>query len=53
VLALRISNIIAVTMLFLTGNTYGRIVGRRQWLRGISMVILGGLLVSLTMALGG
>jgi VIT1/CCC1 family predicted Fe2+/Mn2+ transporter len=52
-LALRISNAIAVTMLFLTGYIYGRIVGRRQWVMGISMVILGAILVSLTIALGG
>lgn len=51
--ALRISNAIAMAMLFLAGFAYGRCVGRSPWLVGISMVVLGGILVSLTMALGG
>jgi hypothetical protein len=52
-LALRFSNLIAIAMLFLTGCAFGRITGRRPWLMGVSMVVLGGLLVGLTMALGG
>ena len=52
-LALRISNAIAIVMLFMTGYDFGRITGRRPWLRGIAMVILGSILVALTMALGG
>jgi hypothetical protein len=52
-LALRISNAIAIAMLFLTGCTFGRITGRLPWLMGLSMVILGTILVGLTMALGG
>jgi hypothetical protein len=52
-LALRVSNAIAIAMLFLTGWTFGRITGRRPWVMGVSMVILGGILVGLTMALGG
>ena len=52
-LALRISNGIAILMLFLTGYAYGKCVGRHPWLVGISMVVLGGALVGLTMALGG
>lgn len=51
--AMRVSNLIAVLMLFLTGVTYGRIVGRAPWGFGIGMVVLGLLLVGLTMALGG
>jgi VIT1/CCC1 family predicted Fe2+/Mn2+ transporter len=51
--ALRVSNAIAIVMLFLAGFAYGRIVGRHQWLVGISMVIVGAVLASLTMALGG
>ncbi len=51
--ALRVSNAIAVTMLFLAGFAYGRVVGRAPWLIGLSMVALGGALVALTMALGG
>jgi len=51
--ALRVSNAVAVLMLFILGFAYGRMIGRRPWLAGISMVILGGVLVVLTMALGG
>lgn len=51
--ALRWSNLIAIVMLFATGYAYGRITARRPWLTGILMVILGGILVGLTMALGG
>lgn len=51
--AMRISNGIAIAMLFITGFAYGRCVGRSPWVFGISMVVLGGILVALTMALGG
>jgi len=53
VLALRVSNAIAIAMLFLSGMTYGRSAGRHEWGMGIFMVALGVVLVSLTMALGG
>jgi hypothetical protein len=52
-MALRLSNGIAMLMLFGTGYAFGRITGRRPWVVGIAMVILGALLVGLTMALGG
>jgi len=51
--ALRVSNAIAVGMLFLTGYAFAHITGRRRWLAGISMVFLGSALVGITMALGG
>lgn len=51
--ALRISNAIAILLLFLTGFAYGKCVDRRPWLIGISMVALGCFLVGLAMALGG
>jgi VIT family len=51
--ALRVSNAIAIVMLFLTGYAFGRITGRRPWLVGISMVVLGSILVAMTIALGG
>jgi hypothetical protein len=51
--ALRVSNGVAIVMLFLAGYAYGRILGRHQWLWGISMVIIGAALASFTMALGG
>lgn len=51
--ALRISNGIAIAVLFAMGYAFGRIIGRRPWVMGISMVFLGGALVGITMALGG
>jgi len=51
--ALRVSNAIAVAMLFMTGYTYGRLIGHRPVGMGISMVVLGSALVGITMALGG
>ncbi len=51
--ALRVSNVVAIVMLFLTGYAFGRITGRRPWLVGISMVVLGSILVGMTIALGG
>ncbi len=51
--ALRVSNAIALGMLFLTGCAFGRITGRRWWIMGISMAVLGLVLVGLTIALGG
>lgn len=52
-LAMRVSNGIAITMLFITGAAYGRCMDRSPWGFGIAMVVLGGALVALTMALGG
>jgi VIT1/CCC1 family predicted Fe2+/Mn2+ transporter len=52
-LALRVSNGIAIVMLFLLGWTFGTMTGRRPWLVGIGMVGLGLTLVGMTMALGG
>jgi hypothetical protein len=51
--ALRVSNGIAIVMLFFTGAAYGRCVGRSPWWFGGAMVLLGSVLVALTMALGG
>jgi VIT1/CCC1 family predicted Fe2+/Mn2+ transporter len=51
--ALRVSNLIAILMLFLAGCAFGRITGRRLWVVGISMVVLGSILVGITMVLGG
>jgi hypothetical protein len=51
--ALRISNAIAIAMLFIAGVAYGRCVGRSPWAVGIAMVVLGCVLVALTIALGG
>jgi hypothetical protein len=51
--ALRISNSIAIAMLFLAGVAYGRSIGRSSWIVGIVMVVLGMILVGVTIALGG
>jgi hypothetical protein len=51
--ALRVSNAIAIAMLFVTGYVYGRNVGHHPWVLGMAMVLLGALLSALTMALGG
>jgi hypothetical protein len=51
--AMRWSNAIAIAMLFATGVVYGRSAGHRPWLTGLLMVVLGGFLVGLTVALGG
>jgi VIT1/CCC1 family predicted Fe2+/Mn2+ transporter len=51
--ALRVSNAIAVAMLFISGYAFGAITGARGWVVGIAMVVLGVALVGMTMALGG
>jgi VIT1/CCC1 family predicted Fe2+/Mn2+ transporter len=51
--AMRVSNGVAVALLFIAGAAYGRVVGRSPWLIGISMVVLGAVLVAFTIALGG
>jgi hypothetical protein len=51
--ALRVSNAIAIVMLFAAGYAFGKMTGRRPVGVGIAMVILGAALVSVTMALGG
>jgi hypothetical protein len=52
-LALRISNGIAVVMLFLAGYGYGRYSGRHPWQTGLAMVAIGVACVGITIALGG
>jgi VIT1/CCC1 family predicted Fe2+/Mn2+ transporter len=51
--AMRVSNAIAIVMLFGCGVAFGRITGRNSWFIGTAMVILGLVLVGMTMALGG
>ncbi len=51
--ALRVSNAIAIALLFVCGYAFGRITARRPWLVGGSMVLLGALFVGMTIALGG
>lgn len=51
--ALRLSNGIALAMLFFGGYYLGRHAGRRPWLGGLVMLAIGVLLVWATIALGG
>jgi hypothetical protein len=52
-LALRVSNTIAIVMLFLTGYAFGKVTGSHPIRQGIVGVVFGVLLVSFTIALGG
>jgi VIT1/CCC1 family predicted Fe2+/Mn2+ transporter len=52
-LAMRVSNGIAVVMLFVTGCSLGRYSGQGALRMGLSMVAIGAVLVLITMALGG
>lgn len=51
--AMRVSNAVAVVMLFLAGHAFGRVTEYWPWLMGLGMVLLGSTLVAMTMALGG
>ena len=51
--ALRISNGVAIAMLYVAGHLLGRYAGLRPVLMGLVMVAIGVLLVGVTMALGG
>jgi VIT1/CCC1 family predicted Fe2+/Mn2+ transporter len=50
--ALRLSNVVAIGLLFLTGFAFGRDVGR-PWRTGLAMIAVGIALVAIAMALGG
>jgi VIT1/CCC1 family predicted Fe2+/Mn2+ transporter len=52
-LALRISNTVAIALLFLVGYRFGHYAGHRPWGMGFAMVIMGGTLVGITISLGG
>ena len=52
-LALRVSNAVAVALLFVAGHAFGRSSGLRPWWTGVIMVLLGAGLVAATIALGG
>jgi hypothetical protein len=52
-LALRASNAVAIAMLFACGYALARYGGYRPWMTGLSMVVLGVVLVGITIALGG
>jgi hypothetical protein len=52
-LALRVSNAVAIVMLFCCGYAFGIRSGLRPWAAGLSMVAFGGALVGFAVALGG
>jgi VIT1/CCC1 family predicted Fe2+/Mn2+ transporter len=51
--ALRVSNLVAIVLLFVAGYAFGQITGRHPVVVGCAMVVLGVALVGLTIALGG
>ena len=51
--AMRVSNAIAIVMLFFAGYAFGRVSNYHPWLSGLAMVVLGSALVGMTIALGG
>lgn len=51
--ALRVSNLIAIALLFLTGYSFGRCAALRPWRTGAVMVVIGVVMVAITIALGG
>src|SRR5262249_33937564 len=52
-LALRLSNAVAVAMLFVCGYVFGQYAGFRPWVMALSMVAVGAALVGVAIALGG
>ena len=51
--ALRVSNAVAIIMLFMCGYAFARETGLRSWPTGLAMVAVGALLVGIAIALGG
>jgi VIT1/CCC1 family predicted Fe2+/Mn2+ transporter len=51
--ALRVSNLIAVALLFVMGRAYAKAAGLHPWWTAVVMVLLGGAMVAATIALGG
>ena len=51
--ALRVSNVVALVMLFMTGYWLGKHGGYSPWRTAFSMMFLGVVLVAITIALGG
>ena len=52
-LALRVSNGVAIVMMFLCGWSVARYAGFNKWIMSVAMVIIGTILVAVTIALGG
>ncbi len=52
-LALRLSNLFAIGMLFVCGYAFGRYAGYRPLVTGLAMVAVGAVLVGVAIGLGG
>ncbi|HEY9206528.1 MAG TPA: VIT1/CCC1 transporter family protein [Candidatus Methanoperedens sp.] len=52
-IAIRISNLIAILMLFAIGYGWARYTNRNRYKAGIAMVFIGSVIVAITVALGG
>jgi len=52
-LAIRVSNLVAIVLLFIAGFVLARHGGYNPWRTGLAMVVLGVLLVGIAVALGG
>ena len=52
-LALRISNLVAIVMMFFCGWSVAKYVGYNKWKMSISIILIGIMLVAVTIALGG
>jgi hypothetical protein len=52
-IALRVSNLIAIFMMFLCGWSVAKYVGFNKWKMSIAMILIGVVLVAITIALGG
>jgi VIT1/CCC1 family predicted Fe2+/Mn2+ transporter len=52
-MALRVSNAVAIVMLFLCGYVFGHHAGLRPWASGLCSVAIGSMLVIVAIALGG
>jgi VIT1/CCC1 family predicted Fe2+/Mn2+ transporter len=52
-LALRLSNGVALLMLFLTGYAFGLYADHHPWKMGLGMAVLGSVLVGIAIVLGG
>ena len=51
--ALRVSNAVAIVMLFFCGYAFARCAGLRPWLTGLLMVVIGCAMVGVAILLGG
>jgi VIT1/CCC1 family predicted Fe2+/Mn2+ transporter len=52
-LALRVSNLVAIVMMFLCGWSVAKYVGFSKWKMSTAMILIGIILVAITIALGG